>query len=282
LSTTLLEAARELALVTGAVALSFFDRLRAGKGLDVSAKGDGTPVSEADHAAERAARAWVAERFPDDGVLGEELGASRLDARRTWVIDPIDGTKTFVRGVPLWGSLVALVEGSVRPLGATEARLGGRDAPRPVVLAGAAAFPATGEVLAAAPGQGCHGARGLVRVSSVARLEEATVLTTDERFLGMDERGARYRALASGAQVARSWGDCYGYLLVATGRAEVMVDPVLSPWDAACFLPIIEEAGGAFFDWRGERDPFGDGAIATNAALAGLATRELVTRSASP
>lgn len=274
MSTSLLEAARELALLTGDVALSYFERLRAGKGLEVGAKPDGTPVSEADHAAERAARAWVAERFPDDGVLGEELGASRPGARRTWVIDPIDGTKTFVRGVPLWGSLVALVEGA--------GGAGGADGAERVVLAGAAAFPATGEVLAAAPGQGCHGAGGLVRVSGVARLEEATVLTTDERFSTEPEKGARYRALAGRASVARSWGDCYGYLLVATGRAEVMVDPVLSPWDAACFLPIIEEAGGAFFDWRGARDPFGDGAIATNRALASLARRELVEPRGAP
>jgi fructose-1,6-bisphosphatase/inositol monophosphatase family enzyme len=124
-----------------------------------------------------------------------------------------------------------------------------------------------GETVAAAPGAGCwwNGAR--CRVSGVDALERATVLVTDERFAGAPRRGAAWRALAARAAVARTWGDCYGYLLVATGRAEVMADPVLAPWDAAALQPVVEEAGGAFGDWTGRRTAFGDGAIATNGAL---------------
>jgi histidinol phosphatase-like enzyme (inositol monophosphatase family) len=241
---TLLEAAAEVARLAGDVALRHFRTAVA-----VETKGDGSPVTVADRAAETAAREWVRRRFPDDGVLGEEFGVERPEARRRWIMDPIDGTKSFVRGVPLWGTLIAVAEGET-------------------VLAGAAYFPPVGELLVAAPGEGCwwNGAR--CRVSDVARVEEATVLTTDERFLGQPERGAGWRWLATRAAVSRTWGDCYGYLLVATGRAEVMVDPVMSPWDAAALQPIVAEAGGTFTDWDGAATAFAGSVVATNAALA--------------
>ncbi|HEX6537231.1 MAG TPA: histidinol-phosphatase [Gemmatimonadaceae bacterium] len=244
MSAALLEAVEEVARAAGSVALAHF-RAR----LVVERKADGSPVTIADRAAERVAREWIERRFPGDGILGEELGLVRPDAPRRWIVDPIDGTKTYVRGVPLWGSLVAVVE---------------RDA----VLAGAAYFPAAGELVAAAVGDGCwwNGAR--CSVSTVSAIADATVLTTDERFLAHPAHRERWRALADRAAVSRSWGDCYGYLLVATGRAEVMTDPVLAPWDAAPFLPIIEEAGGVLTDWAGERTAFGGSAIATNRALA--------------
>jgi fructose-1,6-bisphosphatase/inositol monophosphatase family enzyme len=108
-------------------------------------------------------------------------------------------------------------------------------------------------------------------VSEVARVDAATVLTTDERFLGQPERWAGWRWLSARAAVSRTWGDCYGYLLVATGRAEVMVDPVMSPWDAAALQPIVVEAGGTFTDWDGAPTAFGGSAVATNAALAASA-----------
>jgi fructose-1,6-bisphosphatase/inositol monophosphatase family enzyme len=107
-------------------------------------------------------------------------------------------------------------------------------------------------------------------VSEVAELSQATVLTTDERFPDRPDRRARWAYLAERARVCRTWGDCFGYLLVATGRAEVMVDDRMHPWDAAPLLPIITEAGGAFTDWRGQRSAFGGDTIATNAALAAL------------
>ena len=250
-SGSLLQAVAELARVAGDVAQAHFRT-----GVEVELKGDGSPVTAADRAAEAAAREWIRARFPQDGILGEEFGLTRADAPRRWVLDPIDGTKTFVRGVPLWGTLVACVEGDT-------------------VLAGAAYFPAVGEMVAAAPGEGCwwNGARA--RVSDVASLDRAMVLTTDPKFSHRPERRDAWRALEDAALLSRSWADCYGYLLVATGRAEVMVDAVVGDWDTAPLLPIVEEAGGAFTTWDGRRTAFGGDAIATNGALAAEARRVL-------
>jgi fructose-1,6-bisphosphatase/inositol monophosphatase family enzyme len=143
------------------------------------------------------------------------------------------------------------------------------------VLAGAAFFPAVDEMLAAATGLGCwwNGARA--RVSITSDIGAATVLTTDERFSRRVELREGWQRLAEKAAISRSWGDCYGYLLVATGRADVMVDGVVGPWDAAPLLPIITEAGGVFTDWSGASTAFGGSMIATNAAIAGSA-RELL------
>jgi len=236
--------AAELARITGMVALRHYRT-----NLAVETKADGSPVTVADRAAETAARAWVQSRFPQDGVLGEELGEERPGAARRWIIDPIDGTKSFVRGAPLWGSLVALCEGER-------------------VLAGAAYFPAVDELVAAAPGAGCWWNGSRCQVSTVGALADATVLTTDERFPERPERAAPWRALARAASVSRTWGDCFGYLLVATGRAEVMCDGTMSVWDAAALQPIIEEAGGVFTDWLGVPTAFGGSAVATNRSLA--------------
>ena len=143
------------------------------------------------------------------------------------------------------------------------------------MLAGAAFFPAADEIVSAAPGLGCwwNGARA--HVSNVAALEAATVLTTDGRFKRTPERAEGWQRLAAAAAISRTWGDCYGYLLVATGRAEVMVDGSTAPWDAAALLPVITEAGGVFTDWKGDRTAFGGDIVATNAALAERA-RELL------
>lgn len=250
--------AAELARLTGMVALRHY-RSR----LTIETKADGSPVTVADRAAEEAARAWVRAHFPEDGILGEELGEERPGARRRWVIDPIDGTKSFVRGAPLWGSLVALCEGEH-------------------VLAGAAYFPAVEELVAAAPGAGCWWNGSRCRVSTVDALDDATVLTTDERFRERPERRAGWLELSRTASVSRTWGDCFGYLLVATGRAEVMCDPILSPWDGAALQPIIEEAGGVFTDWSGSITAFGGSAIATNRALADGARAMLARSDRSP
>lgn len=240
----LLEAAQELARRTGSVALRHFR-----SNLTVEAKSDGSPVTMADRAAEETARQWISQRFPDDGILGEEFGSLKPGAKRRWLIDPIDGTKTFVRGVPLWGTLVAACAGEH-------------------VLAGAAFFPAIDEIIAAGEGLGCWWNGNRASVSTTTAIEAATVLTTDERFRREGARAEGWRRLADSAALSRSWGDCYGYLLVATGRADVMVDAVAAAWDAAPFLPIVSEAGGVFTDWRGVRSAFGGSMIATNAHLA--------------
>lgn len=239
----LLEAAQELARRVGSVALRHFR-----SALTIEAKQDGSPVTIADRSAEEAARQWIMQRFPDDGILGEEFGIHQPAAKRRWLLDPVDGTKTFVRGVPLWGSLIAVCEGER-------------------VLAGAAFFPAVDEIIVAAEGLGCwwNGARA--QVSDVATVDAATVLTTDERFRRGGDRGLGWRRLADAAALSRTWGDCYGYLLVATGRAEVMVDAAAAEWDAAPFVPVIREAGGVFTDWQGVVTAFGGSMIATNARL---------------
>lgn len=243
----LMQAALDVARVASLVALRYYN-----KGIDVETKNDGSPVTLADRAAEQIAREWIHARFPDDGILGEEFGETPGASARRWILDPIDGTKSFVRGVPLWGTCVAVCEGDD-------------------VLAGAAAYPAVGEYLAAAPGEGCWHNDARCGVSTTARIGEATVLVTDDRNFPFVDRRAGWDLLSQQASVSRGWGDCYGYLLVATGRADVMVDPVLNPWDAPPFLPIIEEAGGVFTGWSGRRDAFAGNAIATNRALADVA-----------
>ena len=248
---SLLQAARELSDVMGAFAHSHY---RAN--VAVEWKDDGSPVTLADRGAERIARDWIAARFPSDGILGEEFGETVGTSGRRWILDPIDGTKSFVRGVPLWGSLVAVLEGDV-------------------VLAGAAAFPATSETIAAATGCGCWHNGSRASVSAVDSLAGATVLTSDDRTFSPGARRDGWDCLSDSAAVSRMWGDAFGYLLVATGRADVMVDAIVNAWDVACFVPIVEEAGGVFTDYAGRVTAFGGNSIATNAALAAETRRIL-------
>lgn len=250
-----MQPAAELARLAGDNAMRFF-----GSALAVESKKDGSPVTEADRSTERLAREWIGLRFPADGIVGEEFGSSRPDAPRQWIIDPIDGTKSFVHGVPLWGTLVAVMEGDE-------------------VLAGAAFLPAIGEMIVAGAGEGCWWNSKRCAVSTVAEISAATVLTSEARF---DLSAGRYlhgwRSLSEKAAISRTWGDCYGYLLVATGRAEVMVDPVLSLWDIAPFVCIVPEAGGVMTDFDGKLGAFATSAIATNSAIAEAARAILETR----
>jgi histidinol-phosphatase len=240
----LISAVSDLARIMGANAVGYY-----GKTIDRELKHDGSPVTEADRSSEAIAREWIQKFFPDDGILGEEFGVHKPDARRRWIIDPIDGTKAFIRRVPFWGSLVAIVEGGE-------------------VLAGAASFPALSETLVAARGEGCWWNDSRCVVSTVQDMSMATVLTTDAAFRDHSDKERGWSALSEIAGTSRTWGDCVGYLLVATGRAEVMVDPVVAPWDVAALMPVIVEAGGVFTDWDGNPTAFNGSAIATNEALA--------------
>ncbi len=239
----LMEAAGECARLAGAVALRAFR-----PGIAVDWKADGSPVTEADRAAERAAREWLEARFPEDGIVGEEFGERPSRSGRAWLLDPVDGTRSFVHGVPLWGTLVVLTQGER-------------------VLAGAASFPPVQEHLHAAPGEGCWHNGSRCRVSAVNDLSRATVLASE---IGIPDpvRRRAWERLSLAAATARTWGDCFGYLLVATGRAEAMVDARMNAWDSAPLLPIIVEAGGRFTDWDGLETGFGGSVIATNLALA--------------
>ena len=243
---SLLSAVTELATLVGDEANKYFRT-----GIAVEFKGDGSPVTAADRAAETLAREWIRARFPDDGILGEEFGLEKPDAPRRWVLDPIDGTKSFIHGVPLWGTLVAVVEGET-------------------VLAGAVYAPPTQELVAAAPGDGAWFNGRRTYVSTTDSLASATLLTTDARFPGRPQRQQRWEQLARATRIVRTWGDCYGYLLLATGRADFMVDDQLNPWDAAAVQVVIDEAGGRFTDFRGRSTAFGGDSIATNGALDAL------------
>ena len=252
---TYMEAVAEVARAAGNCALEFYSTE-----LVVDAKADGSPVTIADRSAEQLAREWIGSRFPSDGIVGEEFGTSKPAAVRRWIIDPIDGTKSFVRGVPLWGTLVAVAEGDT-------------------VIAGAAYFPALRDTIVAATGEGCWHNDRRCSVSRVSEIASATVLITDSRFHADDARKERWDELTRAAALSRAWGDCYGYFLVATGRAEVMVDQVVSQWDVGAFVPIISEAGGILSGWS-SASPFGGSAIATNATLAHQARQILGATSA--
>ena len=247
-----MEAVAEVAGIAGDIAMEYY-----GSNPATRIKSDGSPVSVADTSAEQAAREWIELHFPEDGIVGEELPTVREGAARRWIIDPIDGTYTFLQSVPLWGTLVAVAEGDN-------------------VIAGAAYFPALDESIAAARGEGCWWNGSRAAVSTIAELAEARLVTTDARFLRDEARRARWTRLQNSARTMRTWGDCYGYLLVATGRADIMVDDVISDWDGAAFMPIITEAGGEFTDWLGRATAFGGDAIATNGQL-GAIVREILT-----
>ncbi len=238
-----LQAVTEVARVAGDIAGQHY-RQR----VSVETKLDGTPVTIADRSAEEAARGWIEQRFPRDGILGEEFPTVRDGARRMWVIDPIDGTKTFIKDVPLWGTLIAVME-------------------ERQVIAGAAFFPVVSEMVSAAVDCGCWWNDSRSHVSSIDDLSSAMILTSASPFSGDESITRRWQTLEAATLASRTWGDCFGYLMVATGRAEVMADPVLSLWDIAAFLPIISEAGGVLTDFSGNETPFGCSAIATNRAL---------------
>lgn len=213
-----------------------------------STKADGSYVTIADREAESYLRRQIAERFPDDGILGEEEGEREGTSGRRWIVDPIDGTFAFVHGVPFYGVLIALeIDGE------------------PVV--GVVNIPALQEIVSAAKGCGCFLNGEPARVSNTESLSEALLLATNFRECARHGFGPAAERLQQQARSCRTWGDCYGYVLVATGRADVMLDPVMNLWDCAPLLPIMEEAGGTFTDWRGARTINGGNSIATNGKL---------------
>jgi histidinol-phosphatase len=246
-----LEVALAAVARAGAETLRWFDD----PALAVAEKADRSPVTQADHAAERILREHLLAAFPDDAFLGEETGATAGRSGYEWIVDPIDGTKSFIRGVPLYATLV-----------------GCRQAGQGVL--GVIAIPALAEIVYAARGGGAWHARGsapavAARVSSRGALTDSLVCSSDftsfARWSGGREAGAAARQrIESACGIARTWGDGYGYLLVATGRADVMIDPLLNAWDAAAVETVVTEAGGRFTDWQGRGSiDSGDG-VATN------------------
>jgi histidinol phosphatase-like enzyme (inositol monophosphatase family) len=211
-------------------------------------KADRSFVTIADREAERNLRAGIERAFPQDGILGEEEGEKIGASERRWIIDPVDGTFSFVHGVPLYAVLIGLeIDGES--------------------VLGVANLPAMNELVYAARGLGCFWNDRPAHVSATQSLSEALLLATDFGTCEQYGFGPAAQALQQKVNARRTWGDAYGYVLVATGRADIMLDPVMNVWDCAALSPIVEEAGGTFTDWQGVRTIHGGNAISTNGLL---------------
>ena len=200
-------------------------------GLAVETKSDQSPVTAADRGAEELMRSRIAKKFPAHGIIGEEFGSERADAEFAWVLDPIDGTKSFITGVPLWGTLIALLHRGQPVLGCIH-----QPVLRQLMLGDGATTTLNGRP---------------IRCRATTRLEDATLLYSDPLNPAKYQNGAAFDALTRRAKLVRTWGDCYGYLLVASGQADAMLDPIMNPWDIAALVPILRGAGGVITDWRG-------------------------------
>jgi histidinol-phosphatase len=211
-------------------------------------KVDNSFVTVADREAERYLRASIEKAFPDDAILGEEEGEKPGRSNHRWILDPIDGTYSFVHGVPLYGVLIGLEIDSEAVLGVV-------------------CLPALNEIVYAASGLGCFWNDATARVSATETLGDALLLATDFGTCEQYGFGRAAEMLQRQVHSRRTWGDAYGHVLVATGRADIMLDPIMNVWDCAALLPIVEEAGGTFTDWRGQRTIHGGNAISTNGVL---------------
>ncbi|HEX5725227.1 MAG TPA: inositol monophosphatase family protein [Longimicrobiaceae bacterium] len=221
----LMDFAARTAIGAGEITLRHFGRAA------VRHKDDGSEVTEGDLAAEAFIRATVRERFPDDGVLGEEEGEVPSRSGRRWIADPIDGTRSFAAGVPLYAVLLTLEVDGVPSLGCLH-------------------LPPMGETLVAAVGAGAWLDGRPARVSACDALAEARVVTSGLEYWRDAATGAEragFERLVRATRFARTWGDAFGYLMVATGRAEILADPVSGAyWDYAPMLVIMAEAGGRY------------------------------------
>ena len=239
-----LDFAVETAYLAGKLTLGYFQT-----GVSASYKSDDSPFTIADHKSEELIRARIEKKFPRHAIIGEEFGEKNTTtATHKWYIDPIDGTKTFLHGVPLYSVLIGLeIENKAE--------------------VGVAYFPALDEMICAATGEGCWWNGRRAHVSEVSQLKDAVVTTGEFKLFEPQGRADAWERLQAACSIVAGWGDAYGYLLVATGRAELMLDPIMSEWDACALLPILEEAGGRFSDWSGVRTVRGGNAISTNGLL---------------
>lgn len=229
----------ELAERSGDIIRPYFGR----PDLYVELKPDDTIVTKADRDAEALMREMIAARFPEHGIIGEEFGEERRDAEFVWVLDPIDGTISFASGSPLFGTLIAL-EHEGRPV------LGVIHQPilRQLCLGDGASATLNGTP---------------ARVRPAQSLSAATLLVTDIGEVARRQDGPAFAALMREVKLVRTWGDCYGYLLLATGHADVMCDPVMNPWDIAALVPVVQGAGGVITDWQGRDAAGASSTIAT-------------------
>jgi myo-inositol-1(or 4)-monophosphatase len=220
------QAAIDIARKGGRHTLKYFK-----KSLDVEHKSDDSPVTAADLEAESIMREAITEQFPDHGIIGEEHGRINEDSPVQWILDPIDGTKSFIHSIPLYTTLIGVLAEDEPVIG--------------IIYA-----PALNELCEAAKGKGTRLNGGLCEVRNCSDLSEATFLSTDistsAKFYGKT-----FESLIEKTRIHRTWGDAYGHMMVATGRADLMFDPVLNIWDAAPLLTVLQEAGGVFCDTSG-------------------------------
>lgn len=231
LAAPLISFARMQAAQAGQMALTWFRQT-----LDIDLKSDSSPVTEADRAVELWLRQSLADLYPDHGVMGEEFANERLDAEYLWVVDPIDGTRSFITGWPIWGTLLALLHQGEPCLGIIE-------------------MPALEETWLGIKGQGTffsdrHSQDKPCKVSACRHLSEACFYTTSLYYFSEADREAVERVIANVA-VPRFGGDCYGYGLLASGFVDLVIESQLQPFDFLSLIPIIEEAGGIITDWQG-------------------------------
>jgi myo-inositol-1(or 4)-monophosphatase len=241
---TYLDFATETAYLAGRLTLGYFQT-----GVRPNFKADDSPVTVADHQAEELIRGRIERTYPRHAIVGEEYGLKEASGSRyRWYVDPIDGTKSFVRGVPLYAVLIGLeIDGAIQ--------------------VGVAYFPALGEMLAAASGEGCWWNGRPARVSQISSLERAVVAFTDPANFESYGRSQEWARIKRATYYRAGWGDAYGHALVATGRVELMLDPIMNSWDCGPFPAILSEAGGYFGDWQGNPTIHGNEAMSTTQAL---------------
>jgi len=237
------ETAVEAARKAGRLALRYFDT-----NVSVEWKQDHSPVTVADREAEAFLRTTLLQQFPTDGYLGEESGDARGTSGFRWVIDPVDGTRSFVRGIPLWATLVGL-EYQGEP------------------IAGVVDVPAMGHTYRALRGAGCYRNERPIRVSDVAELGKAQLFYSSLSWFVKAGRRDAFLRLAELTDRQRGFGDFYGFVLVAQGSGELMVEHGCHYWDLAATRAIVEEAGGRFTDWDGQTDLNRPDVVASNGRL---------------
>ncbi|HEY3500899.1 MAG TPA: inositol monophosphatase family protein [Polyangiaceae bacterium] len=238
-----LDFAVESAQLAGSFTLGFFNASP-----PVELKADRTPVTAADRGAEERLRQRIERAFPTHGIVGEEFGEKAGTAPARWILDPIDGTYSFICGVPLYAVLIGFEwEGEA--------------------VAGVIHLPALQETVYAARGLGCRWNGRPAHVSNVRDLSEARLVFASAKFARKHGKGPEFERLLAACGNDRGFPDAYGYALVATGRAEIAADPVMALWDTAALYPVITEAGGTLTDWRGTATHKAPEAIATNGAL---------------
>ncbi len=239
----LLNAAVEIAKIGGQHTLKYFK-----KDFEIISKADDSPVTIADRETEQIIRKEILKRYPDHGIIGEEYGRTNEDSNIQWVLDPIDGTKSFIHGVPFYTTLIGIMIDNEPIIGVINA-------------------PALDEICAAAIGHGATFNGNPCHVRNTEKLADSTFLVTEIKRFQDNGLEPQFQELMAKTKLHRTWGDAYGHMMVAIGRADVMFDPILNIWDAAALLPVVKESGGVFSDMNGDETIHTGNGFSTNKAL---------------